>query len=300
MKKLFVGLAAFVFLISVSEGEKKIEKDMLLQKDGEIAKTAAKKGILQAFYPYMTAQTILLPQNGHPVHGKDACAKLIKKKVNQEERKFKWEPLLANVSAAGDLAYTHGRFKRPSAEDKINYGYYGTIWQKDAAGNWKVVVSQGLLRLKKPDQKPAPNQIHQTRLDAVTKEVVDTEYAFSNYSVKNGTPQAFYRFIADNGIALSPAGPPRTKDDYAKAAAAKEKKNPKTTLQWKPFFSHAAASADMAYNYGPYKYSITTADGNTKNSYGYFVTVWKKQPNNSWKFLFDGGNQYASGGSEPF
>ncbi len=114
-------------------------------------------------------------------------------------------------------------------------------------------------------------------------------------AVKNGAAEAFYRFIDDKGIALTTAGPPLTKQAYARfLAAAKEKKetgNRKNTLEWEPLYSHVSASGDMAYNYGPYKYTGTDAKGNTRVGYGYFITVWKKQPDNSWKFVFDGGNQ---------
>jgi ketosteroid isomerase-like protein len=58
-------------------------------------------------------------------------------------------------------------------------------------------------------------------------------------------------------------------------------------MQWEPVFSFVSVSGDMAYNYGPYKYTATDAKGNQQTGYGYFVTVWKKQPDNSWKFVLD-------------
>ena len=69
-------------------------------------------------------------------------------------------------------------------------------------------------------------------------------------------------------------------------------------MEWEPVYSHAAASGDMAYNYGPYTYTASDAKGNIQKGYGYFITIWKKQPDNTWKFVFDGGNQSLPPGRE--
>jgi|GEM_PF-906671 len=307
MKKLFIGLSIIIFLISFIKGAEENmnrslekEKKILLEKDREISMASVEKGILKAFYSFMTNYSILLPENGHPVYGKEACRKLIDQvEMKGWEGKLKWEPTFANVSKARDLGYTHGRFERPTTDDKgkekITYGYYGTIWKKQPNAEWKVVVSQGLILLKDLNQVPIDKKIDLSNVDDITKQVVNTEVAFSNESVENGIPEAFYRFIDDDGIALSAAGPPRTKETFAKmiAAAKKKKKNDdrKSKLEWEPIYSHVSKSKDMAYNYGPYEYTITKAKGITQCFYGYFVTVWKRQLDGSWKFVFDGGNQ---------
>ncbi|NIM14832.1 MAG: DUF4440 domain-containing protein [Candidatus Aminicenantes bacterium] len=315
MKHVFVTIGLFllviIFFVSFIQGavqklDLEKEKKILLEMDHEISTVSSKNGILKAFFPFLTDQSVLFPANGHPVVGKKACGKRINQvDMSSREGKLKWEPMFADVSAAGDLGYTHGRFERPITDPKGNKktipGYYGTIWEKDANGKWNVVVSQGLIFLKDLNQGPITNRIDPTNMDSKAKEVVSRERAFARYSVENGIPEAFYRFIADNGIALSSGGPPRTKETFAIAiAAAKKKKEtgksgPKTKLEWEPFFSHVSASGDMAYNYGPYKYTAGTTDlnGRIKEQvfYGYFVTVWKKQVDGKWKFVFDGGNQ---------
>lgn len=305
MNKLFLGVSmVFVFMLFVNGTgqdmitKKEKEKKILLEKDSDIAAASAKEGILQAFYPFLTAQSLLFPENGYPVYGDAACKKIMNRTdKNSGQGNLQWEPLFADVSAAGDLGYTHGRFKRPKIDkdgkETMEYSYYGTIWQKDARGEWKIAVSQGLVLLTVPGQPPAVNRMDTVKPGETTKQVVETEHAFSEYSVKHGIPEAFYRFIADDGIALSAAGPPRSKESYARAIEAakgkKETAKPKSLLKWKPFFSHVAVSGDMAYNYGPYEYTANGANGEKKSYYGYFITVWKKQPDNTWKFVFDGG-----------
>jgi ketosteroid isomerase-like protein len=56
-------------------------------------------------------------------------------------------------------------------------------------------------------------------------------------------------------------------------------------ISWKPFKAEAAASGDLGYTLGYWKFSTpdTTLHGN-------YYTIWKKQPDGAWKFVLDGGN----------
>lgn len=307
MKRFIGGLVVMVLMACVHgvgqdmDIQMEKEKKNLLAKDTALASASAKKGILNAFYPQMTARSLLFPENGYPIYGSGACEKVKKRTDMSDWRgKLEWEPLFADVSGAGDLGYTHGRFKRPKTgrdgKERMEYSYYGTIWEK-IGGEWKVVVSQGLILLTGLGQPPAVNRMDELKPGEAAKQVMETEHAFSAYSVEHGASEAFYRFIADDGIALSAAGPPRRKEAYARAIAAaksrKGKAGPESVLKWKPFFTHVAVSGDMAYNYGPYEYTVNSADGEEKVFYGYFITVWKKQSDGNWKFVFDGGQQAA-------
>lgn len=287
------------------------EKQTVLEKDREISRISAGNGVLRAIYPFLMEKSFLLPKNGYPVFGKETCAKLADQlAMDGRENQFKWEPLFADISAAGDLGYTYGRYEIPAAptssastassassdnSKKVDYGYYGTIWTKDAEGNWKVAFSQGLVRLKGRNQKPLEKQFDPDKVDPVTREVLATERAFSDYSVSNGYLSAFFRFIDDNGIALGSRGTPKTKADYARLMAEAEKKKQAGTgkLEWEALFSHVAASGDLAYNFGTYLYTETDTKGNQQIGRGHFLTVWKKQStgNKEWKFVLDCGNE---------
>jgi len=43
----------------------------------------------------------------------------------------------------------------------------------------------------------------------------------------------------------------------------------------------------MAYTYGKYTMTIIDSAGESKVSNGIFHTVWKKQKDGSWKFVWD-------------
>jgi len=58
-------------------------------------------------------------------------------------------------------------------------------------------------------------------------------------------------------------------------------------LDWTPDFVDVSESEDMAYSYGGYSFSALSSKGDTINSSGIFHTVWKKQLDGSWKYVWD-------------
>lgn len=272
----------------------------LLIRDQELSRSSGKKGILVALSMFMAEDGILLPANGHPLYGKPG-GEILQKQMDRSlpGTGLTWEPLQAGVSSAGDLGYTHGRFllepgKKP-ASGTIKYGYYLTVWKRKPGGPWQVAFSQGLILFNELNQ-PAPGserRIDETKVDEVTREVLAVEREFSSYSQKKGTREAFYRYIDERGMALGNSGEPRTKKDFA-PVPGKESNLPVAggaVLSWEPMDTLISSSGDMAFNYGPYIYTVTGLDGKPESYYGYFATVWKKERDQSWKFLIDGGNQ---------
>lgn len=58
-------------------------------------------------------------------------------------------------------------------------------------------------------------------------------------------------------------------------------------LEWAPDHIDVSESGDMAYTYGPYTFRATDPEGQPVVSEGIFHTVWRKQPDGSWKFVWD-------------
>ena len=58
-------------------------------------------------------------------------------------------------------------------------------------------------------------------------------------------------------------------------------------LSWKPDFVDVSASGDLGYTYGHFTYSYTDSTGTIMESSGVFHTVWKRQADGSWLFVWD-------------
>jgi ketosteroid isomerase-like protein len=61
-------------------------------------------------------------------------------------------------------------------------------------------------------------------------------------------------------------------------------------LTWSPVHADAGASGDLGYTWGRYHYEQVTKDGKTVTEDGTYVTIWKRQKDNSWKVVLDGGD----------
>ena len=113
--------------------------------------------------------------------------------------------------------------------------------------------------------------------------VLETDRAFSNYSLEYGTAASFYKFASPKAVILRNNSFPIAGNEKIKALFDKTEVKG-NTLSWKPEYVDVSVSRDMAYTYGFYKY--TTPDSTFK---GCYVSIWKKDGSNNWKYVFDSG-----------
>jgi ketosteroid isomerase-like protein len=124
-------------------------------------------------------------------------------------------------------------------------------------------------------------------IEAWKKEVLNTELAFANMAKEEGVPAAFNYFAAEDAVLLRGEtllqGKSAIATHYEKNKALWEK----AKLDWKPDFIDVSKSGDLAYTYGSYAFSAPDSSGVESTSRGVFHTVWKRQDDGSWKFVWD-------------
>lgn len=64
---------------------------------------------------------------------------------------------------------------------------------------------------------------------------------------------------------------------------------PGVKLTWSALFTDVSADGTLGYNYGRYEYRGPGADGKEHVGTGFFLTIWKRQPDGSWKYVMDTG-----------
>lgn len=69
-------------------------------------------------------------------------------------------------------------------------------------------------------------------------------------------------------------------DDFLKSSTSK-------SLSWSPDYVEVSYSGDLGYTYGSYIYKYVDSLGNPHEDKGIFHTVWKRQTDGSWKFVWD-------------
>jgi ketosteroid isomerase-like protein len=117
------------------------------------------------------------------------------------------------------------------------------------------------------------------------KAMVETELAFARTSLELGTRPAFMAFIADDGILFRPLAV-KGKQWMTKHPVPQSDKRP--LLSWYPAVADMALAGDMGYTTGPWEFKPDIHDAKPV-AFGNFLTVWKKQPDGSFKFAIDLG-----------
>ncbi len=106
---------------------------------------------------------------------------------------------------------------------------------------------------------------------------VDAERAFNAAAQSKGQWTAFREFMTDDAIVFDPQ-PVKAKD-------ALPDKNPPIAVQWWPAQSFVACDGSAAINTGPWV---------RPRANGYFTTVWVRQPDGGYKWVYDGGDRLAT------
>ncbi|GET34187.1 hypothetical protein PbJCM13498_30500 [Prolixibacter bellariivorans] len=118
-------------------------------------------------------------------------------------------------------------------------------------------------------------------------EIRQTEQAFAEMAQKEGIPKAFLTYAAEDAVLLRNNQLIKGKQALRAFYSQQTTPSEKVSLTWKPDFVDVSKSGDLGYTYGTYQYTVTDSLGGTKTSEGIFHTVWKRQADGSWRFVWD-------------
>ena len=116
-------------------------------------------------------------------------------------------------------------------------------------------------------------------------EIAAAEKAFNDMAQKDGLVKAFEFYAAHDGVIRR--GKKVIQGKKAIHDWYKEDVKPNETLTWTPTFIDVSKSGDLGYTYGDYVFTYPDSLGNLKQNKGIFHTVWKRQTDGSWKFVWD-------------
>ena len=113
-----------------------------------------------------------------------------------------------------------------------------------------------------------------------------TEKDFEAMAAEKGIAEAFWYYADSNAVIKRQNdtlihGKEDIKDyysaDYYKTASVK----------WSPDFVESSQDGTIAYTYGKYTWQSKDSSGKLNEFKGIFHTVWKKQSDGSWKYVWD-------------
>jgi ketosteroid isomerase-like protein len=127
------------------------------------------------------------------------------------------------------------------------------------------------------------------------RSLVEAERAFARRSLEVGWREAFLEFFADDGLSFAP-GPGNAKERLRQRTPT-----PRPipySLDWWPVFAGISSAGDMGFTTGPSVGVDNTKPGSAPN-YGYYFSVWRRQPDGAWKVALDIGTQSPEISDQP-
>ena len=143
-------------------------------------------------------------------------------------------------------------------------------------------------------QFTTPNPLVDSTMNPGKILLFDLEARFAKDVAERGGA-AFADWFASDGVALGNGESPVV----GKVAIAKSTTwSPKAyQLIWTPTDGAMGPSGDMGYTWGHYEGHSKDANGNPVTTTGRYITIWRKQPDGSWKVVLDvGSNEPAEAG----
>ena len=133
-------------------------------------------------------------------------------------------------------------------------------------------------------------------LEAERASLMEADRAFFEaYSTSDSPLDALIAHFVDEAHVLPPDAPMARDREEARAVFAALEAMPGFSLSWSP--SVADAGGDLGYTIGTYHMEVQDPEGNPLAIDGKYMTVWKKQPDGSWKVAVDMFN--ANGAATP-
>jgi len=116
--------------------------------------------------------------------------------------------------------------------------------------------------------------------------ILQTERAFEKMAADSSIAYAFNAFAADSAVIM------RGNDSVIHTKKGiynfyTHNGSDSATVNWNADFVDVSDDGTLGYTYGKYLLKVRQADNTTKEYKGTFHTVWKKQTDGSWKYVWD-------------
>jgi len=127
-------------------------------------------------------------------------------------------------------------------------------------------------------------KINSSQKEKAVREIQQAEKDFDKMAAEKGIAEAFWFFAAPDAV-------------IRRGSLVKGKENIRVfyskdfyeaaTVTWAPDFTDVSETGDLGYTYGKYLWQSKDSNGKVNEIRGVFHTVWKKQQDGNWKYVWD-------------
>jgi ketosteroid isomerase-like protein len=127
----------------------------------------------------------------------------------------------------------------------------------------------------------------ETNKDKLKAEVAALEDAFCAMAKEKGLNAAFSHFAAPD-VAFIDTDPRQWRGPAAVQTRMGQDR-PGVSLTWSAYYTDVSDDGTLGYNYGRYEHRSPGPDGKETVRGGWFLSIWKRQPDGAWKYVMDTG-----------
>ncbi|MBJ6760599.1 DUF4440 domain-containing protein [Myxococcaceae bacterium JPH2] len=275
-------------------------RERLHAADVAMSEASAKSGSAQGFASFLGDESVLLVEGQYALKGREAIRAHLTAHPLEHGGTIRWTPMRWDVSADGQIGYSVGQatvdLKGADGAAKQEHARYISAWKQQADGSWRVIATvrnPAKVALTPPEgfasshttASAAPRTLTSA---AVLAEAFAADSAFSTLSTTEGMGHAFSTYAAEDALLIAGATGLFGREAITKAYGPLTKD--KLDLRWEPVLGDAATSGDLAFTVGRAKVVEPGADGKPETDFVKYLTIWRRQPDGTWRYVTDGGN----------
>jgi ketosteroid isomerase-like protein len=254
----------------------------LIKAEHDFAQTAFETSIRNAFLANLDSNGVLF-DHGKPINGIAAYTPVPDRRTDL----LSWYPIVAHVSSSGDLGFTSGpyQFFAERGKEPVGSGYFFSIWKKNAAGHFKLMLDGGVAASKnhadafKSNPRPDSTAYDFLRMNPSpkTKDAGPWEAELAFVATAASDPQEAYKqYLAEHSLMLRNDQHAGLSKPVNLSIIAREQN---VVYQFKKTGQGISQNGDLAYCYG--EATLTTGQEARR---GFFVRVWHFQQD-AWKIV---------------
>jgi len=202
-----------------------------------------------------------------------------------------WYPAYTLAAASGDFGLSIGPFeiRDPEGLRPPRHGHYISMWERQASGEWKVVIDGGVshpppavppARLNPANMPVNPLSAPAEWRDTTVEALLEVDAAFSRRAERDGIVAAFedvavanLRFYRDGLLPVTD-----------RAAALDFLRQLPGDWRWQPQGGGIASSGDLGFTYG-----VSSRTVNEKIERGAYLRVWQRTAA-GWQLMLNRDN----------
>ncbi len=160
------------------------------------------------------------------------------------------------------------------------------LWAAALAASLALPACAVAQLLEPGSQSGAPNPLTDSTVKPGKVLLFDLEAQFAKAVAEKGGA-GFAEWFAPDGVALGNGAAPMIGKVAIERSANWSAKD--YQLTWTPTDAMMGPSGDMGYTWGHFEGRSKDANGNPVVTGGRYITMWRKQPDGSWKVVLDAG-----------